>query len=54
MEAHALPDDKSLIKMDKFEKLLAKFHIRLQEKQRDIILKLHGVLFVGDPSVINL
>ena len=53
MERNAIPDDKSLIKIDRLERVLGKFRIRLQPKQKDIILKLHRVLYIDDPSVIN-
>lgn len=47
-------DDRSLIKMKDLERILAKFRIKFQEKQRDVILKLYCVQYVGDPSIINI
>ena len=54
MHIYAHKEDRSLIKIENFEKVLAKFKIKLQTKQRQIILKLHGVTYVGDPTVIML
>ena len=51
---NALQDDRSLIKMENLERVLAKFRIKLHPKQREIINKLYRVLYVGDPSIINV
>ena len=53
LERSALPEDKSLIKMEKFEQVLAKFCIKLHPKQKEIISNLHRVQYVADPGVIN-
>lgn len=54
VQRNALVDDHCLIKLDKFERILARFSIRLHAKQRDLILKLQCVDYVGDPTVINV
>lgn len=54
LDKNALPDDRSMIKIENLERVLAKFRIKIHPKQRETIKKLYGVLFAGDPSIINI
>ena len=54
LDRHALREDKSLIRMDKFLRVLRKFRLKLSEKQTGIIKKLYKVSYVNEKDVISI
>ena len=49
-----MKDERSLIKMQEFLRVLAKFRLKLNDKQKSIIQKLYRVLYVEDQSMISI
>ena len=49
-----MKDDKSCIKMGRFLKVLQKFNLKLNDKQKNIIQKIYKVSYMSDPNTINV
>lgn len=54
LKKHANKDDNCLIKIKDFLSVLAKFRLKLSDRQRQLIQKLYRVLYIADPGTISV
>ena len=54
MDRNLMRGETSLIHISQFLRVLAKFKIKLSDKQKDTITKLYKVSYAGDPKIINI